>query len=266
MLFDLHGNRAGPYVNVNHLCVTLGGALIALYVIFLDLLWRSAVVQAGLAVAIMAVVFALTRLPVKGGQATLQAKVRIITNSRIVAVLFVCSLLTIGASAATTGMLSTFLAEQRGVAPVTAKLGLVIFLAGVAAGRIVIGAFARPNRLYRMLVILFALSTGMFALLFLVDLGPLTLLAVFLAGLTLSAQLPFLLTYAGLAYPCDDGHRVGRDQNRHPARRHRHAAPDRGHHQPCLLRRRTARHPARAAGGPVDDRAAARQERPATAA
>ena len=51
LLFDLHGNRAGPYVNINHLCVTLGGALIALYVIFLDLLWRSAVVQAGLAVA-----------------------------------------------------------------------------------------------------------------------------------------------------------------------------------------------------------------------
>ena len=106
-------------------------------------------------------------------------------------------------------MLSTFLAEQRGVAPVTAKLGLVIFLAGVAAGRIVIGAFARPNRLYRMLVILFALSTGMFALLFLVDLGPLTLLAVFLAGLTLSAQLPFLLTYAGLAYPMMTGTVLG---------------------------------------------------------
>ena len=209
LLFDLHGNRAGPYVNINHLCVTLGGALIALYVIFLNLLWRSAVVQAGLAVAVMAVVFALTRLPVKGGQATLQAKVRIITSSRIVAVLFVCSLLTIGASAATTGMLSTFLAEQRGVAPVTAKLGLVIFLAGVAAGRIVIGAFARPHRLYRMLVILFALSTGMFALLFLVDLGPLTLLAVFLAGLTLSAQLPFLLTYAGLAYPAMTGTVLG---------------------------------------------------------
>ena len=47
--------------------------------------------------------------------------------------------------------------------PVTAKLGLVIFLAGVAAGRIVIGAFARPHRLYRMLVILFARFDGMFA-------------------------------------------------------------------------------------------------------
>ena len=105
LLFDLHGNRAGPYVNINHLCVTLGGALLALYLIFLDLLWRSAVVQAGLAVAVMAVVFALTRLPVKGGQATLQAKIRTITSSRIVAVLFVCSLLTIGTSAATTGML-----------------------------------------------------------------------------------------------------------------------------------------------------------------
>ena len=33
LLFDLHGNRASPYVNINHLCVTLGGALIALYVI-----------------------------------------------------------------------------------------------------------------------------------------------------------------------------------------------------------------------------------------
>ena len=209
MLFDLHATRAGPYVNINHLCVTLGGALIALYVIFLDLLWRSAVVQAGLAVAVMAVVFALTRLPVKGGQAKLQAKIRIITSSRVVAVLFCCSLLTIGTSAATTGMLSTFLAEQRGATPMAAKLGLVIFMAGVAAGRIMIGAIARPSHLYRLLVVLYALSAGTFALLFLVDLGPLTLPAVFLAGLTLSAQFPFMLTYAGLAYPAMTGTVLG---------------------------------------------------------
>lgn len=209
MLFDLHGTRAGPYVNVNHLMVTAGGMLISLYLIFLNLKWRGAVAQAGIAVAVMGVVFALITLPVRGGQASLQVKMRIIVSSRVVAVLFCCTLLTIGASAAATGMLSTFLAELRGAAPVTAKLGLVIFLTGVAAGRIVIGAFARPNRLYRLLVVLFALSVGMFALLFLVDLGPLTLPAVFLAGLTLSAQLPFLLTFGGLAYPAMTGTVLG---------------------------------------------------------
>ena len=73
MLFDLHATRAGPYVNINHLCVTVGGAD-ALYVIFLDLRWRGAVAQAGLAVAAMGVVFALIRLPVRGGQATLRQK------------------------------------------------------------------------------------------------------------------------------------------------------------------------------------------------
>ena len=161
--------------------------MIALYVIFLDLRWRGAVAQAGLAVASHGRRLCVDPAagPRRAGHPATEG--RIITGSRIIAVLFGSTLLTIGASAATTGMLSTFLAELRGAAPLTAtRPG---DLPGRGGRRPHRDRRARsPNRLRQLLVILFALSAGMLTLLFLVDLGPLTLPAVFLAGLALSAQ------------------------------------------------------------------------------
>jgi MFS family permease len=61
LLFDLHTSRAGLFININHLFVTLGSGLIAVYLIFLSAQWRAATVQAGAAVLALAVVFALLR-------------------------------------------------------------------------------------------------------------------------------------------------------------------------------------------------------------
>lgn len=201
LLFDLHETRAGLYVTVNHLFVTLGSLVISTYLLFLALRWRAAVVQAGLVVAVLAVFFVLARVPAaRRGQASLGGKLRAIAGSRFVAILFLCTLLSVGAQSSTIGLLSTFLAELRGLAPVASKVGLVIFLVGIAAGRIVVGFFVRPQQLRRAILVLFGLSVVAFALLYLVELGPLTLPTAFLAGLTLSSQLPLILTYAGLAF------------------------------------------------------------------
>lgn len=201
MLFDLHEKRASFFININHLFVTLGSGAIALYLIFLELRWREAVIQAGLVVAALAVVFALIRLPAKHrSQASLDQKLRAIARSRFIAALFLTAVLVIGVELSTIGVLSTFLAELRGYKIMPAKLGLVVFLAGVACGRLLVGYLARPERLHRMLLVLLAFSTVTFALLFLVPLGQLTLPAAFLAGLSLSAQFPLILTYAGLHF------------------------------------------------------------------
>lgn len=201
MLFDLHEQRASFFVNINHLFVTLGAGLIALYLIFLQVRWRGAVLQAGLVVAALAVIFALIRLPAgRTGQATLGEKLRAIGRSRLIAVLFCTALLVVGVELSSIGILSTFLAELRGFAALPAKLGLVILLAGVASGRLLVGYLARPDRLRRMILLLLGLSAATFALLFLAQLGPLTLPVTFLAGVTLSAQFPLILTYAGLKY------------------------------------------------------------------
>ncbi len=201
LLFDLHEKRASFFININHLFVTLGSGLIALYLIFLDLRWREAVVQAGIAVAVLAVIFALIRLPAgRSSQATLGEKLHVIARSRFIAVLFLTAVLVIGVELSTIGILSTFLAELRGYAALPAKLGLVVFLAGVASGRLLVGYLARPERLRRMLLTLLGLSAVTFALLLLVPLGQLTLPLGFLAGLSLSAQFPLILTYAGLQF------------------------------------------------------------------
>ena len=201
MLFDLHEARAGFHININHLFVTLGSATIALYLLFLQVRWRAAVVQSGLVVLALAVIFALVILPAaRRGQARLGLKLRAIARSRLIAVLFLCAILSVGVELTTMGILSTFLAELRGYATLTAKLGLVVFLAGVAGGRLLIGTLVPPHRVFRSILILFALSSATFALLFLVDLGPLTLPAAFLAGVTLSSQLPLILTYAGSSF------------------------------------------------------------------
>jgi fucose permease len=201
MLFDLHEKRAGLFININHLFVTLGGGVIALYLIFLQVGWRTAVIQAGLVVAVLAAVFALIRLPVtRGDQATLGQKLRVVVRSRLIAVLFVTAVLAVGVETSSIGIMSTFLAELRGFATLPAKLGLVVFLAGVASGRFLVGYLAKPERLRRLILTLLSVSAVTFSLLFMVDLGPLVLPVAFLAGLSLSAQLPLILTYAGLQF------------------------------------------------------------------
>ena len=49
----------------------------------------------------------------------------------------------------TIGILSTFLAEARGFEPTAAKLGLVVLLAGMAAGRLIIGFLVKPKHVLR---------------------------------------------------------------------------------------------------------------------
>jgi fucose permease len=201
MLFDLHERRAATFVNINHLFVTVGSALIALYLIFLSLEWHTALVQAAVAVALLAVVFLFVRIKQSRGVTTsFNEKIGVIFRSRLILVLFLAIMLCAGVESAAIGLLSTYLAELRAFAPLAAQLGLIVMYAGMITGRIIVGALVRPERLRRMMLVLFALSVVSFGLLFLVDLGPLTWVMAVLAGASLSAQLPLILSYAGLAH------------------------------------------------------------------
>ena len=201
MLFDLHERRAATFVNVNHLFVTVGSALIALYLIFLSLEWRTALVQAALAVAVLAIIFAFVRLKQTRQVKTMfREKMAAIVRSRLILVLFLAIILSAGVETAAIGLLSTYLADLRSFAPLAAQLGLVVMYAGMITGRVIVGALVRPERLRRMMLLLFGLSVLAFALLFLVDLGQLTWVMACVAGGTLSAQLPLILSYAGLAH------------------------------------------------------------------
>ncbi len=202
MLFDLHDRRAATYINANHLFVTFGSALIALYLIFLSLQWRTALVQAALAVGVLAVVFTLVRVkPSRGVRTAFADKLAVITRSRLILVLFLAIIISSGVEGATIGLLSTYLAEVREFAPRAAQLSLVVLYAGMIVGRIIVGVLVRPERLRRMMQVLFGLSVVAFGVLFLVDLGPFTWVMACLAGAALSAQLPLILSYAGPGPP-----------------------------------------------------------------
>jgi fucose permease len=201
MLFDLHERRAATFVNANHLFVTIGSALIAVYLIFLSLQWRAALVQAGIGVGILAVVFALVRMKqARGVVTTFGQKIGAIARSRLILVLFLAIMLSAGVESAAIGLISTYLADLRAFAPLAAQLGLIAMYGGMITGRVIIGALVRPERLRRMMLALFAVSVVAFGLLFLVDLGPLTWVMAVLAGASMSAQLPLILSYAGLAH------------------------------------------------------------------
>jgi hypothetical protein len=99
------------------------------------------------------------------------------------------------------GIMSTFLTELRGFTGFAGNLGLIIFLVGMAAGRLLVGFFSKDKQVIPYTLALFGGSFLIFMGLFLVDFGPLTYPAVFLAGLAMSALVPLLITLAGLLYP-----------------------------------------------------------------
>jgi predicted MFS family arabinose efflux permease len=202
LLVDLHESRAALFININHLFVTLGALAIALYMIFLQQLnWRAAVVQSAAAILVLAFVFRLAALGTKPvGQSRLSEKLRTLGRQRILALLFVAAILAVGVEAGSISMLSTFLVEVRGFEPTAAKLGLVVLLAGMAAGRLVIGFLVKLTHVLRLTLALFGLAVPCFALMLFVDLGPVTFVPAFLSGMALSALLPLILTYAGLTF------------------------------------------------------------------
>ena len=68
MLLDIHTERVGFHININHLFVTIGSALITIYLLFLEMNWRKAIIQAGIVVFLLAVFFAFTKLERKQRQ------------------------------------------------------------------------------------------------------------------------------------------------------------------------------------------------------
>ena len=68
-------------------------------------------------------------------------------------------------------------------------------------GRLLVGFLSRNEQLVQITIGLFGSGFVVFLALFLIDFGSLTYIAIFVAGLALSALLPLMLTIAGLIYP-----------------------------------------------------------------
>jgi fucose permease len=201
MLFDLHEARASLHININHFFVTFGSALITFYLIFLEMNWRSAAVQAGVVVVGLAVFFSLVRLKRSlARHGSYRERMRMLAGSRTILLLFLASIAAVGVDVAAMGIMTTFLVQLRGFSQLTSKLCLVIYLVGIASGRVLIGMLANFERIPRYVVGLLGLGVVSFTVLFFVNLGTLTYVVAFVAGLSLSAVLPLILAHAGKTF------------------------------------------------------------------
>jgi MFS family permease len=201
MLLEIHTGRENLHISINHFFVTFGSIMITVYLIFLQMNWRASVIQAGTVVFLLAILYALIRLEKRKMQTSgyLQ-RLKVLTKDKVVIVLFICTVMAVGVEAGTGGILTTYLMELRGFSQTTSKIGLLTFLGGIASGRVVLGFYAQKERLSQYLLVLFAGSIVIFSALYLFDLGWFTYLAAFLAGVSVSALLPMMLTMAGLLY------------------------------------------------------------------
>ena len=201
MLIDIHPQKESLHININHFFVTFGSILITVYLIFLQMNWRNAVVQSGIIVFGLAILFALIKLSTreKTTEPYLE-RMRILTRDKVVVVFFIATALVVGIEAGTIGILTTYLMDMRAFTQVTSKIGLVIFLLGMALGRVIIGIFAPQDKINQILLALFGASVIIYSTLFFFDLKFLTYGVIFLAGLSISALLPLMLAKAGLIY------------------------------------------------------------------
>ena len=202
MLLDLHERRQGLHININHFFVTFGSILLTVYLIFLDVDWRRSLVQSAGVVLILALFFALSK--VKRGNEVAEPymeRIRVLSRDRSVIALFLATALVVGVELGTLGILTTYLMELRGFSQTTSKIGLLVFLLGIAVGRVVIGLISRRDRMIQQLLLLFSLATLVFAGLFFLSVSGWTYSLIFGAGLSIAALLPLMITLAGQIYP-----------------------------------------------------------------
>ena len=201
MLLEMHPDRAGLHINVNHFFVTFGSIMIAAYLLFLQMNWRKSVIQAGLVVLLLTIFFGLAKLKNRQKRAERYGeRLHLLSRDRRVVALAIATALAVGVEISSISILTTFLVELRGFTQITSKIGLIVFLVGIAAGRLFVGFFSQKAQIAPYLLTLLGLSLLFSSGLYFLHLGGLIYLAIFLTGLALSAILPLIITLAGLLY------------------------------------------------------------------
>ena len=202
MLLDLHARRQGLFISVNHFFVTLGCLAITVYLLFLQMDWRRSLVQSAAVVLGLAAIFALARASRgRSGERTLSGRLSFLRTQAVLALFLALATIAAGIELGLTALLTGFLMSLRGYDQVGSKLGLILLLAGVAAGRVILGLLSTRGRILRLLVALYAAASICSAVLFYAGPGRLlTGLVIFVLGLTVSSLFPLLITLTGTIF------------------------------------------------------------------
>jgi hypothetical protein len=202
MLLDLHRERQALFISVNHFFVTLGCLAISVYLLFLQMDWRRSIVQSAAAVLGLAAIYASSRA---GGGApsgqTLRGRLSFLKTQALLAFFLALATIGTGIELGLTALLTGFLMSLRGYDQVASKLGLILLLGGVAAGRVILGLISARGRILGPIIALYAAAAVLSAALFYAGLGRLLTGAVlFLLGVTVSSLFPLVITLTGLIY------------------------------------------------------------------
>ena len=202
MLLDLHARRQGLFISVNHFFVTLGCLAITVYLLFLQMDWRRSLVQSAAVVLGLAAIYALARASRgRPGERTLSGRLSFLRTQAVLALFLALATIAAGIELGLTALLTGFLMSLRGYDQVGSKLGLILLLAGVAAGRVILGLLSTRGRILRLLVALYAAASICSAVLFYAGPGRLlTGLVIFVLGLTVSSLFPLLITLTGTIF------------------------------------------------------------------
>ena len=203
MLLDIHARRQSLFISVNHFFVTFGELMIVIYLIFLQMNWRESMVQSAAAVLALAIIFSLSRVPPRTMMTkNFRKRLAFIAKQRPVLVLFLMASCAVGIELALIGMITSLLMEFYGFDQVTSKLGLVAFLAGIAAGRLVLGVLARKSQLLKYILALFALTAAVLSFLLFASPGAvMAYILLIVSGATISVIFPLVIALTGLKYP-----------------------------------------------------------------
>jgi len=211
MLLGIHDRRQGLHISVNHFFVTFGALGITLYPIFLQMDWRRSMVQSAAVVCALAVLFLFSQAGKgSGGGLTIRQRAKFLSTQGVLAVFILFAIFGVGIELGLTGLLPGFLRDLRGYSLVQSNLGLVIFLGGIAAGRMLLGLLTNRVPLLLMIRWLFAAATIFSFVLFFVPLPPAgTIVALALTGAGISSLLPLLITLTGMMYRDMSGMALG---------------------------------------------------------
>jgi MFS family permease len=203
MLLDIHERREGLFISVNHFFVTFGELMIVIYLIFLQMNWRESMVQSAAAVLVLAIIFSLSRVPPrKVVTENFRKRLAFLGKQRPVLVLFLMASCAVGIELSLIGIITTLLMEFYGFDQVTSKLGLVAFLAGIAAGRLLLGVLVRKSQLLKYILTLFGLTAAVLSCLLFASPGKVTAyILLIVSGATISVIFPLIIALTGLKYP-----------------------------------------------------------------
>jgi MFS family permease len=211
MLLGIHKKRQGLHISVNHFFATFGALGITLYLIFLDMDWHRSMVQSAAVVLALAVLFFFSRAGKGTGESSsLSQRMKILRTQGVLAVFLMLATFGVGIELGLTGLLPGFLRSLRGYEVVPSNIGLVLFLGGIAAGRVLLGLLTARVRLLVMVRWLFAAAALCSSVLFFVVLPPAaTAVMLVLTGAGVSSLLPLLITLTGTIYRDMSGTALG---------------------------------------------------------